>query len=1134
MPSKLSRLRLACESLESRDVPSSEWVVEPFDTPSSLPTGWKQWGNVAGTSFEVREDTAESGAAGLVSLAPSRGIARAWIDDAIDANSSVAVSVRGDGAAPVAILARASNVTGSKPSYLFAAVGKGGLLDVREVIEGSTRQFTSIRPIESALAETWYRVELHPVGSKMTVRLIRADTGEYLTPAGLWSAIPTDAVTRRVRLIPDEGLVGVSRNGLEGGASALDNFAYTVDTEQAVNLVESFDTTPVNALPSNWLSWKSDTTGTIGVTTGRSVSGENGLSAGGSSRTTSRAWHPDTQAANIQVSTAIFADTLSPAQVFLRASNLNSATPTYYAASLIRGTEIKLLKVVNGVETTLGMVKSTDYLSGKWVRLSLFAEGSSIRAGLLRTDTNQWLTSDGSWTAMPDFAISTVDASISTGGFAGLARAAGTSSSVVFDDFSVRSATSNGPVMSVTANQSLGTVSGDVTFTASPPTGVTVTRVEFRLYGKIVSSSTTVPAEYTLDSTLLANGSHTLTVLAADTGGNVGTATVVFTVSNSQSLPLPSVPPLAKKFTHIRLAQLAYSGTPIGVFELDKLKNAVDLVIPNSSLMGTIDAANPALPQMLYTNVSNLYLEVLRDWLDYADANNMSRELAFYHVSGATPWQGNSPSSIPVTWFWYASRGRADGTAIANVTAAARGTQTGGVAFGTVGDAVTLGYTERFREINITLSKSAVGAFAGQWEYAAAVDGNGNVTQWKSLTTLSDSTNFLRQSGKILFDPPADWLAGKTTGTNQRLFSIRFRTTAGTANEAPTAQTLLGRDYVVANGGTKGTIPAFDSAADRNSDGYLNDAEYATRRSGADARFRYESRLFYPYYGQQRFVVNPSSSSIKKWAADYHKRLLSATPLADGLFIDNSHGKLPFAGINVLEGTQTYTADSANLVGAVWRAVNPKIVVANTVGSIAEADLIAGQSAAVLEEFLLRPSDASWSTVETVADIVRRRLAANGSPYVILDSYPGSTAVTDPRTQIGTLAYYYLFADPNRTMLMFFGGYQPNADWDLGWIDAAEVDVGLPTGERTIFARGADPQNLALEYRVYAREYGKALVLYRPRSYFQGTTGTMADATATTHQLGGSYRTLNANGTQGPVITQITLRGGEGAVLIKA
>ena len=119
-------------------------------------------------------------------------------------------------------------------------------------------------------------------------------------------------------------------------------------------------------------------------------------------------------------------------------------------------------------------------------------------------------------------------------------------------------------------------------------------------------------------------------------------------------------------------------------------------------------------------------------------------------------------------------------------------------------------------------------------------------------------------------------------------------------------------------------------------------------------------------------------------------------------------------------------------------------------------------------------------------------------------------------------------------MLMFDGGYKPSAPWKDTWIKAAETNVGVPTRDRKIFARGADPQNLSLEYRVYSRDYGNALVLYKPRSYTKGVTGTTDDATATTHQLGGNYRTLNADGTLGPVITQITLRNGEGAVLMKA
>ena len=49
-----------------------------------------------------------------------------------------------------------------------------------------------------------------------------------------------------------------------------------------------------------------------------------------------------------------------------------------------------------------------------------------------------------------------------------------------------------------------------------------------------------------------------------------------------------------------------------------------------------------------------------------------------------------------------------------------------------------------------------------------------------------------------------------------------------------------------------------------------------------------------------------------------------------------------------------------------------------------------------------------------------------------------------------------------------------------------------------------------------------------------GRTGTLNDNTATTHQLGGTYRALNADGTLGAPITSVSLRNGEGAILIRA
>lgn len=814
-------------------------------------------------------------------------------------------------------------------------------------------------------------------------------------------------------------------------------------------LIQSFDTAIVSQLPAGWGSWRSNPAGTAAVTNGRSISGENNLQIGGISNSTVRTWTNQLSFADGQIAADVYLDSLSPATVFVRGSNLSTAASSQYTASVVRGAELRLSRTVNGVETTLASIRSRDYFSQKWVQVVVDASGSTIRAGLMRRDSGQWLSASGLWVTSPTFALTATDSAISAAGRAGIGRNSGTASPVIFDD--VRIVTPDTPPF-------------------NPPPG--------------------------------------------DTG-------------------TPATPAIPKNYSHIRSAQLAYSGNPLGPFEQQKLKTSVDLVIPATTLASKVNTADATVPQLLYTNVSNIYLDLLRDWNEYADRNKLNREQAYYHVSQSTAWQGSSPSSIPVNQFWSVTRGSATGNAtLTDLTSASRGQASFGVALGTTGDALAMGFPERFRELNITITQAAASSYSGVWEYASAVNSQGVVTAWKSLRINLDSTTGWRKTGQITFDPPADWVAGRQTATGPYLHFVRFRTTSGTAALAPEAKTILGRDFSSAVNG-KGTIPAFDSTADANQDGYLTDAEYAKRRAGFDARFIHESRLFYPYYGPMRYVTNPASAGVKAWAVDFSKRQLAANPLYNGLFIDNSNGKLPFTGTAVVESTVNYTADAAALVGAVWRGVSPKLVFANTVGSIKEADGIAANVPGTVEEFLLRPTEASWSRFNDVVDIVKRRLATPNAPYLILDSHPGSQSVSDPRVQIGTLAYYYLLGDPDRTMLMMFGGYKPSAAWQDGWITAAETDIGQPREAFRTLATGKDPENTKLEYRIYSRDYDKALVLYKPRSYASGTTGTINDSTATTHQLNGRYRLLNANGSLGPVITQITLRNGEGAVLIK-
>jgi hypothetical protein len=152
----------------------------------------------------------------------------------------------------------------------------------------------------------------------------------------------------------------------------------------------------------------------------------------------------------------------------------------------------------------------------------------------------------------------------------------------------------------------------------------------------------------------------------------------------------------------------------------------------------------------------------------------------------------------------------------------------------------------------------------------------------------------------------------------------------------------------------------------------------------------------------------------------------------------------------------------------------------------------------------------------------------------VIDSLPAGGSPTDPRTQLATLAYYYLLSDPVHTFLDIFGGYQPATTWARHWIGAINYNIGQPLGNWFDFATGLDPANWNLTYHVYGRTFGRALVLYKPLSYASGVSGTLADSTATTHSLGGTYYRLNADGTLGSAVTSISLRNGEGAILIKA
>jgi hypothetical protein len=878
---------------------------------------------------------------------------------------------------------------------------------------------------------------------------------------------PIDPRDRDLTLVPPTPAQTVAAPAAQSNMPREDKNAARKDEPKAgdkgIAIRESFDKAPDGGLPAGWAQRVTEG-GTLSLSPAKALSPPNAVRSSGGSRSEARAWLKEPQPADVQVSAAVYLETLIPAQVIARGKDLDTATPTFYAATVSRGLEVKLLRVTRGTTSVLGSVRSAGWLSEKWVRLSLRAEDKKLNVQLVRLDTNQYLDAAGQWQDATAWALRATDDKIAGPGVVGLGREASYAGNVIFDDF-----------------------------TAGKPG----------------------------DAPLPAAGAGAANIRPAAAPAprpEAPSATV-----NAPPLQRPDVP---RHYPHIRVALLAYHGNPMGAFEDRLLRESVDLVVPDERLLDHIAKVAPKTPALIYTNTSSLYLELLTDWFAYADQNGLSREAAFYHARAPKAFRGDSPSSLAVNRFWKVLTGN---QTLAEHTSAAH-LKTGRVP---LDGALYIGWPDRFREVYFQLISGAGDGWKATLEYPTAVDEAGKPTKWAALKPVSDTTNGLKQSGQVTFDPPADWKPAILHGI-YRLHYVRFRATG--RGTAPVANTILGRDYVEAKGTTAGIIPAFDTEADANKDGYLDDAEYARRAPGKDARFVHESRMFTHNYGQMRFGTNPSGPGFSGWGVDYHHRFVARHPLATGLFMDNSEGKPPVDAADVLEPVQNYAIDYGAMVNAIAKSIAPRWVLANTAGGGRSSEPVVQYNPAYFEEFALRPLAHDYTRFEDMAEFVERRVRVTSPPpLAVLDSYPQNGKPTDERMLLGVLAYYYLLAEPDSTYLTFFGGYEPGTAWNRHWTPAVAFDVGRPAGKWAIFASGADPANSQLTYRVYQRAYEKALILFKPLSHGRAVKAapTFGEDTATQHPLNGTYQLLQADGGLGPPITSITLRNGEGAILAK-
>jgi hypothetical protein len=1136
-----SSTTLRVEELETRDQPSASSMgviaQENFSQAAigDLPAGWSQWNSQA--SFQIMANRGMGGGAGLVASGSSGESARAWLSATSTANVQVSATLRLDSLIPAEIMVRGENLDTTSPTYYELTITRGLQLQLWRVVDGNRTYLGSISS-NTYLSGAWVRVSFQVDDNTLRGMVYRLDTRQYLSPTGQWETQSTWAIIRNDTAIPRAGRVGLGRQSGYAGDTVFTDFQLSPLAGgipvASKTLDFPFSVAKAGDLPSGWVQWSNQAPAAVSLNPSPSFARTLQFQAGSSNN--ARAWISDNLAADLEVSASTLVSSLIPADVFVRGHGLDTSTPTYYAASVTRGLDVQLWRVVNGVRTSLGEVRSSDYLSGLWIRVSLDAEGTTLRVRIQRLDSGLYLDSSGHWESDEQYALVRTDSTISGPGKVGLGREASYSGISTFDNLVVTTTSTRPPDATLAGLPDGAAISSPTLVQVKIGNSVAVKQVQYWVDGHETATEPTAPFEWTVNPGSFSIGPHQLTVKVIDAVGHATTLEDDFTVTRvpPSTITLQPAASIPSHYSYIRIAELAYSGMTIGPQEQQLLKNSVDLVIPDVQYLDQINAAGPNTPQLLYTNASSLYQSSLLAWDNYADVKGINREDAFYHVTTATPFSGESASSQPVDWFWGVYGSKPDGT-LTDWTSNAHSSDAT-MTLGQQGQSIYVGYSDPFDKMNFTLASGASQGWKGVLQYASSVDSNGNPTGWTTLQTVTDTTNGWKRSGQITFDPPMSNWKTSIVGGAKRLYYVRIETIS--SGTAPVARTILGDDYVNASGGTSGVIPAFDYAADLNHDGYLDAAEWAHRAPGMNARFAYQSRLFLGSYGQMRPATDPSNANFRAWFISYEQGFLRANALADGLFVDNSGGKPPAATAAVLENTLNYTADYASLMAALTGAVEPHWVVVNTSNGTSDTATIVSSTSGYFEEFALRPLSGTYQQFEDLAGAVGTLQDSHGStpPYAILDSLPTGGSSTDPRTQIATLAEYYLLANSKYTFLDFYGGYAPSTQWSQHFSQAVNFNVGQPKGDWSLYTAGLDPSNRSLTYHIYERQYSNALILYKPLSYSgsSGAKGSLGSDSATTIQLHGSYRVLQADGKLSGPVTSIQLRNGEGAILAQA
>ena len=333
---------------------------------------------------------------------------------------------------------------------------------------------------------------------------------------------------------------------------------------------------------------------------------------------------------------------------------------------------------------------------------------------------------------------------------------------------------------------------------------------------------------------------------------------------------------------------------------------------------------------------------------------------------------------------------------------------------------------------------------------------------------------------------------------------------------------------------------------------------------------RSESRMRTAIWGSERLVYNPGSPCVHQFMIARSLQDLSESHGGfhyDGIFIDEigppdwvsesgapppvlSGGRIAEYSNHTREEVSSaglYLRDLVGLVNDISLALKSasgghSLFYLNTASYNTAAIMQLGLAGDGLLTEGLSSEGASYSPRgEALLWDNAKKLASAEKIYVFTQANPnppkgnfdsGNYPSPADRHEMYSLASYWMAKQGDSTYYSLRYRWQQVSSF---WVKAQEYDIGEPRGDYYLWNENTSTgDSLHQKYRIYRRDYTKAVILFRTRYDWNEANNKDMSAKSETYDLRGTYRVLYSSGSLGPPVSQIALSLGEGVVLIPA